>query len=628
MAYQNLPGIFEDVLDGNLTIIADNGSPSVMVIGTASKGPSETVVTVTRPGDAAKTFGKDGTLIRGMYEVVTAGTTNIRLYRIGATPAVLAGIGADDAVLTTAAKDDTAGSLYKVWYDQATDRLRVYRDSDSELVWDNNPANPLEKVDLGEVMVEGTLNGGSSIGSSAETAVVMEDVVVGGTTFTAGTDGLNLSRMELYEKLHEAYRLFQDQIFDVVVPMNVYLDDKNVMDMTPTVISGLALTALSDYPTAGGTTDVLGKVHTEELDGETLFWWYFPADPTDSTPPAPTAQIFPSVGDADATHGVDGTVLADGDFHEVNFAYQLANFCYTQSRDSNEVVSSIGVLPPASFSLKDVARWVGTLPTTTLDSNGNTIIASGGNGTGLLGNKFMSGRQAVTGQLTSFNIDGIAGAFNGGFIATDDGWLDGAQLKDTNDSLVDIGKYINVVASYPTLANPSRSTAYNATGAALYAGFFSQLPANSAPTNKLINVTLPFRVNKTKLDLLAGQRFVTFHAKTRGVVVSDAPTAARPNSDYRRLSTMRQVKASVDSVRRVSEPFLGEGMTGTLLSGLDTAIRSALQALVKNGTISRFEHQVIATPQQKILGQATVELKLVPAFELRQITVVVALAAV
>jgi hypothetical protein len=635
MAYVNLPGIFENVLDGNLTIIPDNGSPSVMVIGTASKGPSETVVAVTRPGDAAKTFGKDGTLIRGMYEVVTAGATNVRLYRVGATPASLAFVGAgtgDGLTITTIAADDSSGTDYTLFYEDATGRLRVYRASDDELVYDNNPAYPLEKVDLGEVAVEGTAEPGANtdIGTLG-TPVTLEDGDAIGSpasVYTAGTDGLSLSRMELYEALHEAYRLFQDQVFDVCVPMNVFLDDLNVMDLTPTQITNRALTGLSAYPSAGDTDDVLGKVYTEEYQGKTYFWWYFPADPTDSTPPAPTAQIFPSVGSASATTTIDGTTLADGDFHEVNFAYQLANFCYTQSRDSNEVVGTVGVLPPNSFSLKDVALWVGTMPTTEVDANGNTVIASGGNGTGLLGNKFMSGRQAVTSQLTSFNVDGIAGLFNGGFIATDDGWLDGTQLKDTNDSLVDIGKYISVVASYPTLANPSRATAYNATGAPTYAGFFSVLPANSAPTNKLINVTLPFRVNTVKLDLLAGQRFVTFHTKTRGIVVSDAPTAARPNSDYRRLSTVRQVKASVDAVRRVAEPFLGEGMTGTLLAGLDTAISTALQNLVKTGVISRFEHQVVSTPQQKILGQATVELKLVPAFELRQITVVVALAAV
>jgi len=435
--------------------------------------------------------------------------------------------------------------------------------------------------------------------------------------------------MELFEAFYDAYKLLEDQEMDVVVPMNVYLDDKNVMDLTPTQITALGLTSLSAYPDANDTDDVLGRVYVEEFEGVNYFWWWFPADPT--SPTFTAAQVFTAsgVGSADASTKCDGTALVAADFHEANFAYQLANFCFKQSEQNTEMTGSIGVLPPDSFSLKDVALWVGQLPTTTEDANGNVVIASGGNGTGLLGNKFMSGRIGVTNQLTPFTIDGVAGLFDGGFIATETGWLDDSQLKDENDHLVDIGKYISVVAAYPVLSNPSRTTSYTASGAATYGGFYSVLPADSAPTNKLLrNLRLPFRVNTAKLDLMAGQRFVTFHAKTRGIVVSDAPTAARPDSDYQRLSTVRQVKACMDAVRTVGEPFLGEGLTGARLAALDTAIESALKALVKAGVISRFEHSVTSTPQQRILGQATVELKLVPAFELRQITVIVALAAV
>jgi hypothetical protein len=139
---------------------------------------------------------------------------------------------------------------------------------------------------------------------------------------------------------------------------------------------------------------------------------------------------------------------------------------------------------------------------------------------------------------------------------------------------------------------------------------------------------LPFRINTAKLDLLAGQRYTTFHQKTRGIVVSDGPTAARKNSDYNRLSTVRQVKAAVDAVRIAADPFLGQGMTGAMTSAFDTAIDNALGAQVKAGHIVRYQFNTIITPQMKVLGQATVQLKLVPAFELRQVTVVVALAAV
>ena len=647
MAFENLPGIFGEKLDGNLTIIPVNDDPIIMVLGTASQGDSETIYRVDRVSDAARIYAKDGTLVRGLYEVSVAGGNNIYLFRIGATSAILEDIGTVGGItVETIRKDDSAGSDYYIFFEAtASQRLRVYRVSDDELVYDNYPAYPLERVDLGEVAVSGsttdaTTDFGGLPGSGNE--LTLEEADGEGAApaaFTAGTDGLNLSRMELYEALFNAYQLLEDAEIDIVVPMNVYLDDLNVMDLTPTQIgaSGRNLVGVSAFPTAGTDQDVLAKVYVEEYEGLNYFWWWFPSDPTATdqetlfTVTDGGANIFPGLNSGTGLTKADGTTaLTAADFHEVNFGYQLANFCFKQSRDNTEMTGVVGVLPPASFSLKDVSVWVGQLPSTETDANGNTVIAT--NGTGLLGNKFMSGREEVTAsgdELTAFTVDGVDGLYNGGFIATETGWLDDSQLSDDNDHLVDIGKYISVVASYPVLANPSRPTSYTATGASSYGGFYSTLPPQSAPTNKpLRNVRLPFRINKAKLDQLAGQRFVTFHAKPQGIVISDAPTAARPDSDYQRLSTVRQVKACVDGIREAGEPFLGEGMTGALIAALDTAVDSSLKALVKIGVIARYDYQVSVSPAQSVLGQATVELKIVPAFELRQITVVVALAAV
>jgi len=635
MAFDNLPTIIGQKLDGNLAIIPVNDNPIVLILGTAKQGASETLYRVDRVSDAARTYAKDGTLIRGLYESSIGGALNSRLFRIGATTATLT--FGDGYTLETVRKDDSAGTDYEIYFDDTTGRVRVYRASDDVLVYDNYPAYPVgdAPVDLGEITLTGSWTvGDGDLGTLAVPITLEAADGVSNAVYTAGTDGLNLSRMKLYEALFNAYELLEDQDVDVVIPMNVYLDDLNVMDLTVAQSTTLALTSLSDYPLAGRTDDALGKLYTEEYLGVNYFWWWFPSDPTASdqetlfTTTDAGANIYPSAGSATALLKTDGTALLAADFHEVNFGYQLANFCFNQSEQNAEMTGVIGVLPPDSFSMKDVSSWVGTLPTTTEDANANVIISA--NGTGLLGNKFMSGRLATgAAGLTGLTIGGIAALYNGGLINTEEGWLDGTQVYDDNEHLIDIGKYISIVAAYPVLSNPSRVAAYTASGAATYGGFYSVLPASSAPTNKQLRfLRLPFRVNTAKLDLLAGQRFVTFHAKTKGIVVSDAPTAARPDSDYTRLSTIRQVKAALDAVRTVGEPFLGEGLTEARLAALDTAIDAALRTLVKGGVISRYEISVTSTAQQRVLGQATVELKLVPAFELRQITVVVALAAV
>ncbi len=639
MAFENLPGIFGEKLDGNLAILPVNDNPIVMVIGTARKGDSETVYRVDRVSDAVKAYGKEGTLARGLYEASIAGAVNIRLFRIGATPAILSNVGGSGALtITTVRKDDSAGTDYTLFYESSTKRLRVFRALDDVLVYDNNPAYPLEGVDLNEVTVEGIAGVGGSIGTLNNPLTLAAANGVSGAAYTAGTDGVSdpdnastgLSRMKMYEALYNAYQLLGDQDMDVVLPMNVYLDDKNVMDMSAASISTAGLAALSAYPNEGASTDVLGKVYVEEVNGLNYFWWWFPTNPLTDPDTMFTsdsgANIFPTVGSASATLKADGSALSGSDFHEVNFAYQLADFCFRQSHLNTEMTGVVGVLPPESYSLKDVATWAGKLPITTEDANGNIVVAT--NGSGLLGNKFMAGR-VTAGGVPGLTINGVNGLFNGGFIGTDTGFLDDSQVKDANDHLVDIGKYISVCAAYPILANPSRANSYSASGAATYGGFYAGLPASSAPTNKLIrNLRLPFRLSSSKLDQLAGKRYVTFHAKTKGIVVSDAPTAARPDSDYRRLSTVRIVKAAIDAVRQVGEPFLGEGITGVRLQALDTAIDKALAAMVKTQDLVRYEHKVTSTPTQRVLGEATVELKLVPAFELRRITVVVALAAV
>jgi hypothetical protein len=285
----------------------------------------------------------------------------------------------------------------------------------------------------------------------------------------------------------------------------------------------------------------------------------------------------------------------------------------------------IGVRPPNSFSLKDISNWIGKEPTF-VASGTNLVVQL--NGTGLRGNKWMAGRKAITGTgLTGHSIGGLELAY-GGFIATEDGWCDGVQIEDRNDHLVDIGKYISVVGAYGVMSNTSSSTAYIASSAALYAGFVSSLDSKDGPTNSVIPGTrLPFRISVSKLDSLAGYRYVMLQDKAKGTVVADAPTASRPDSDYTRLTTIRIVKDVLDSVRAVADPFLGKSLSGAKFAALDTAISQALAKMQAGQYISRYDKSLSATAIEKVQGKCNLELVLVPAYELRRLYIYVALAA-
>jgi len=624
--YNNLAGVPAYKIDGNLVPEATTTAPRALVIGTAGKGRGSQAYLVTTTTLSKSEFGTSGTLLRGMWEVKSTGAKEIVLYRIGATAAILTGVG-DSAgsagyTIQTVSEDASAGAGYALYYLDTSDRLVIRRTTDSLIVYDNDLSAP---IDRGEVTVSGfrASGGGPDIGS-ASSFVVMEDVdpsTYAGTSYTAGTDGLDLSRMEMYEKLYNAYEHLKEIDFDLIVPMDVYLDDYNVVAQGHYQGAVTPESASSNvYPTAGsyrpGTdVDALGKVYVEEYEGQYYFWWIF------STGAFAAADIWPtSVGSASDTLKIDGTALDIDDFHEVNFGYQLGRALYEYSTNVVDATGVIGVLPPVSNSLADKARWAGQAPTWTLDTTANTyyIASAGDNGTGLLGNKFMAGRN-----------DYRSGAFGGGFIATDGKFMDsGAEIVDDNDIAVDLGKYFSIITDYPLLRNNFSSTSYNATFAASYGGFYLNRPPASSPTNKRVpNTTLIYRFGLTALDNLAGTGYVVLRQKTQGLKIADAPTAALPTSDWTRLSTVRIVKAVIDGVRAAVDPFLGEGMTDASRASMKNKVENVLMAAKTAGYLQDFKSfEIIQTPQMEVQGKANINLTLTPAFELRQVTVTISLS--
>jgi len=624
MALANLPRTTVNKQDRNLTPEPIARAPRTVVIGTASQGAGHAPYFVSSTTTARSEFGNDGTLIRGMWEVTKSGAEEVVLYRIGSTPAILYHVG--DALgvggytIATAMEDDAAGAAYSMYYDDATNRLVIRRNSDYIVVYDNDSTSP---VDLFEVTVSGAraTAGGDDIGGPSS-FVNLEDVTSlssppTGVTFTAGTDGLGMSRMEMYEELYRAYKDLLATNFDDIVPMDIYLDDYNVVNqghylgaITP------VLPSANTYPTMGayslGTdVDALGKVYVEEYEGQFYFWWDINGDGT--------AELWPvGVGSSSATTQIDGTTLTAADFHEVNFAYQLARFLYDYSTDIVDASGVIGVLPPASNSITDRARWLGKVPTWTLNnSTGVYSITSGNNGTGLLGNKFMVGRS-----------DHRSGVFGGGFILTDTEFMDGTEVLDTNDTPVDLGKYIDVTADTVFMQNNYFPAGYLATYAASYAGFYPQLAPQSAPTNKVVSssIRIVYLQSLTNLDKLAGAGYVVLRNKEQGLVIADAPAATMPNSDWKRRSTNRIVKAIIDAIRRVADPYLGEGMSTSSKANLKEAIEKVLiKAKGDNYLVDYREFDLIQTPSMAVLGEAEVNLVLKPAYELRHLTVNVSL---
>lgn len=325
--------------------------------------------------------------------------------------------------------------------------------------------------------------------------------------------------------------------------------------------------------------------------------------------------------------------MASGFIHRsTNFAYQLASEVFDMSTQNNEAIGVINVSGAASATLSTVANYIGSLPTYSPIPTKPVGIVSFptilANGTGLLGAPFMVGASGTPWD----NV--IPGFFETNFDPENSplyGYPPQAQselLLDRKGNPVDIGRYISVVADEPLFSNGSVQGNYNGLGAGVYGGLVSQLVPQSAPTNKALPNILTLRYQKSlfQLDQLTGARYVTFRQSINATKVTDAPTASRSTSDYNRLSTVRIVNAVLKMIRQASEPFIGEASTDAMKNALNTAVQKLLNNFVAQGALKQFQFNIQQSSADAVLGNMTIFLTLVPAFEVRKIKAVVVLA--
>lgn len=704
--FEDLPGIISELQDGGLQIFEENGSPAVLVLGTAESGLSDVPVQVTRAQEEENRFKKSGTLIRGMYETLQGGAGNVNLMRIGARSAILFGVGTDNMVtnptsIETLLKDADAGKAYLIRYvtpatrgpNELVGHLKV-KNAAGALVYDGNPGGQL--IDTGEVLVSGAFTGGADIGAAGDPDdfVALEDVAVDKVQVTGeavgaipgvptaadqfdlsesltnagtyvvyvdgdeiaeslftinagagtagvdqleidsvtagytgaeavtidftydddaahnlreGADGTNLSLMELYEALEGAYRSLETEEYKMVIPMGTAVDSKNTEDGDIVVLSSdERIAAGRRYPVPGSAGDALAKLFIEEYDGEFFYFW----DTNDDG----VAEVYPSVGSATSATKIDGSALTAEDFTEVNFPYQLAAFCFKTSSNEYNVLGAIGTSTPASFSAKDVSKWIGKEPT--YDVDGNIVV----NGTGLLGNKLMVGLANHEPGFYGTDLEEYQGS---------SGAVGGGVLEDRGGRPIDIGRYLSVYSAPQTFFNPVDETGfgYHANGAAYYGGYITTLATKSSPSNKIApDAVSPVKLSKAKLNSLAKYSYVGLKQKNRVLRFSDAPTAARKTSDFKRLTTMRVIDETIDDIRLVAAPYIGEPNTVSARQSLESNLITLLGEKQEDGVIQRFEIKVSATTKQRIEGDMTVELVIVPPFEVKKIEVVTSLA--
>jgi hypothetical protein len=161
----------------------------------------------------------------------------------------------------------------------------------------------------------------------------------------------------------------------------------------------------------------------------------------------------------------------------------------------------------------------------------------------------------------------------------------------------------------------------------------STLRAESAPTNKSVRGILGVKqpLSLRQLNTLTGKKYVTFRLKGGQVVVTDGVTTAPDyevggvtrSSDFTRLSTLRITQAASQLVRDLCDPFIGEPNRMPQYNALNASIKGGLEAMKNQGALQDYRFSVVA--RGTTLNEAVVTLEIIPAFELRKISINVSL---
>ncbi|MDK2600708.1 hypothetical protein QO179_24750 [Bacillus stercoris] len=213
-----------------------------------------------------------------------------------------------------------------------------------------------------------------------------------------------------------------------------------------------------------------------------------------------------------------------------------------------------------------------------------------------------------------------------------------AQVKAHVDMLTGINNqysgYVSVVAA-PELGYvlPGRSELYFTNGVVTYAALVTGLKAESATTNKRVYgvAGIHYNLSLRQLNALTGNKFVTFRLKNNQVYVTDGCTTApdyylggvKQSSDFARLSTLRITQAAAQLIRELTEPYIGEPNRMPQYNSLNATIKAGLESMKTNGAIMDYRFTVVA--ETATLNGAVITLELVPAFELKRVTVNVSL---
>lgn len=337
---------------------------------------------------------------------------------------------------------------------------------------------------------------------------------------------------------------------------------------------------------------------------------------------------------------------SDSQLREVNFAHQLASFCYQASADWNDLIGAISFKAPDAYSFYDIADWVGDAPTYTDNGNYKYIDAPTDNGSGLLGHKLLAGFSKTSAGYRSHLVeDGNStdGYAYGGLILTTGAALPNGtnypygidssdEAVDAKQRPVDIGKHIVVVGDWPVLTNSwDGGTSYRGDTVGVVIGKLATMPPNLEPMGdqgRLRKVQSPTNVHPSQLSDLIGMRIGWLvREEGRGVSIVKLSTAAHPDSDYVRISTIRCANDLIRTIREAARPYFGKPFLPSYLTSLQNDIEQIIVRKKGQSYIKNAKASLSYTRVDQILGRVTVNIKMFPTGSLEGVDLTLSMSA-
>lgn len=607
------PGTSIEVLDGNLSNNIAIPEDTVLVVERAYTGPVGRLYYVSAAKDAATVFGSDSPLIKAMQRAFSGGAKNVALYRVGGKVASIENIFGLGTSLETAEASSVASTGLSVYIgpepiNPSLNSVIIYRSG--KIIYSNVLGG---EVDQGLVYVDGfnKLNNEPQVGSYTNpvplasvvenlgTRVVITDSDVTSVTIPAEDLAL-VSDFGLTVKVNGRAVRATDVAFDKATGVVSFttaettftVEVSYVKKYTPVEIEELEISfedgedlvesnwkdyyeafdqALDDIQRVTLRTVALGDVFNvpniangdtdaDRLEylsidfdesGEKVYEWS-----TNRYLYRKGASTTIDIAEADLTS--NGQPIVVKQFHEVDFTHRAGMWGFERTEDGIYPNIMVGVIGPKAYNTKYINLWVGKEPTYNLD--GKIIV----NGTGLLGHRYMVGTTNRT----------------GGYYATDNGFPDGTPITDSNGFIVDLGKYLSVIASQVT--NSVGTIVCSAS--ASYAGLAATITPGDSTTNQVLpGVQLLTDLKRARLKQLQASGYVVLENRAKGVTVVSGDLASRLTSDYRYLSTSIVMNYIAADIAEVCDPFIGKGIDGTSKVALHTALHTRFQQRQRQG---------------------------------------------